>query len=136
MRPGGKPYLPRGPRFNLSHSGGLVLLALHPCLETGVDVERARPELAWQRIAGTVLPAAVQERLAGLPVVDQRQAFLREWCRLEARLKARGWGLAGQRHLPSEPEAGIRERVWDLELPEGSTGALAVVATSQVPTMP
>jgi phosphopantetheinyl transferase len=36
-----KPNCSGGPSFNLSHSGYLVLLALHPSRPVGVDVEAA-----------------------------------------------------------------------------------------------
>lgn len=41
-RPGGKPFLPGGPHFNLSHSGPWALCALGD-EELGCDVERIRP---------------------------------------------------------------------------------------------
>jgi 4'-phosphopantetheinyl transferase len=54
--PHGKPGCPGGPEFNLSHSGDLILLALHPSRPVGVDVEQARPDLDWRPIARRVLP--------------------------------------------------------------------------------
>ncbi len=36
----GKPYLPNGPFFNISHSGEYVVLVVHPSRDVGVDIER------------------------------------------------------------------------------------------------
>ena len=96
--PHGKPRCPGGPEFNVSHSGDLILLALHPNRPVGVDVERARQGLPWQLIARRVLPpqeCEALEALAAAAPAAAADAFLAAWCRLEARLKAEGRGLAG-----------------------------------------
>jgi phosphopantetheinyl transferase len=52
----GKQFSPGGPQFNVSHSGNLFLIALHPKLPVGVDVEiEAAPIPAWKAIAGRIL---------------------------------------------------------------------------------
>jgi 4'-phosphopantetheinyl transferase len=96
--PHGKPRCPGGPEFNVSHSGDLILLALHPSRPVGVDVEQARPGLPWWLIARRVLPPVEWEALEALAAAAPAaaaDAFLAAWCRLEARLKAEGRGLAG-----------------------------------------
>lgn len=97
--PRGKPCCPAGPAFNVSHSGDLILLAVHPCRPVGVDVERLRPALNWQAIARRMLTPAELDRINSLREPERPQAFLTSWCRLEARLKARGDGLAGRGRL-------------------------------------
>jgi len=108
--PHGKPHCPGGPSFNVSHAGDLILLALHPSQPVGVDVERLRPGLDWWAIARRVLPAAELEALAARPTVQRPEAFLAAWCRLEARLKARGDGLAGLEQLRREQAIPITAR--------------------------
>jgi 4'-phosphopantetheinyl transferase len=128
--PFGKPALAGsgGPRFNVAHSGDLVLLGFHPTREVGVDVELLRPQLEWQWIARRCLPEEQCLRLEGLPAGLQLPAFLEAWCRLEAVLKARGVGLSG---LDQPPPDGVHpaepaEELWSIALPEGYCGAAAL----------
>lgn len=123
--PHGKPHCPGGPEFNLSHSGDLVLLAFHAGRAVGVDVERNRPGLDWRPIARRSLPAERRQRLESLAATAQPRAFLLEWCRLEADLKALGTGLAGLEALAANPPPHDR---WDLALPGDHLGAVALAA--------
>jgi 4'-phosphopantetheinyl transferase len=129
--PHGKPALvDEGqalPHFNLAHSGDLILLAFHPSRPVGVDVELRRPGLDWRPIARRILPAAAVARLETLPPEQGVAAFLDDWCRLEARLKASGEGLAGLERLRREwaPHPGGLA-LWDVEVPEGYGAAVAL----------
>lgn len=92
----GKPRLAAGagPAFNVSHTGGIALLAFTPNVAIGVDIERVQqpPDLA------DVMRShfAPQERAAieAVPAAERLAAFYRCWTRKEAVLKALGWGLA------------------------------------------
>ena len=133
----GKPCCVGGPEFNLSHSGDLILLAVHQHRPVGVDVEQLRPGLVWRPIAQRVLPPAewqaleVQwpplETLAGAAdsaeEAEGAEAFLAAWCRLEARLKAQGLGLAGL----GQPATAAVE-LWDVAVPPGYRAALALAS--------
>lgn len=130
--PRGKPHCACGPAFNLSHSGDLILLAVHTSRAVGVDVERLRPSLNWQAIANRMLPLTERQALAAFPETQRPEAFLAAWCRLEARLKARGTGLAALERLGAEPESAPRsaasagaEQLWDVAVPEGYRAAVA-----------
>lgn len=149
--PHGKPRCPGGPEFNVSHSGDLILLGLHPGRPVGVDLERARPGLDWRPIARRVLPAAECEALergaaggsdgtapeagAAEPIdaeasaaeASAAAAFLAAWCRLEARLKARGEGFAGLSRLRGEG-AVVGEVVWRVVVPSGYAAAAALAS--------
>ncbi len=124
--PHGKPELltapPAAPRFNVSHSGDLILLGFHPRRPVGVDVEQRRPVPEWEGIARRCLPPGEREAIGRLPEPRREQAFLAAWCRLEAQLKARGQGLFGPPPAPGEPAP----VVWPLVLPEGYVGAAAL----------
>ena len=97
----GKPELRGGPQFNVSHAGDLVLLAVHRHWPIGVDVEQERPDLDWEAIARRVLPARELQALRQLPPPLRAAGYLRAWCRLEAKLKARGDGLSPVRGSPA-----------------------------------
>lgn len=127
--PHGKPALAQGggPHFNLSHSGDLILLALHPDRPVGVDVELRRPGLDWRPIARRILPAMDCAALEALPPAEQAAAFLRRWCRLEAQLKASGEGLARLRRLREACGAAKpAPELWDVAVPEGYGAAVAL----------
>jgi 4'-phosphopantetheinyl transferase len=135
LGPHGKPALVEAgravPQFNLAHSGELILLGFHATSPVGVDVEQHRPGLAWEPLARRVLPPAECQLLEQLPPERRLGAFLDAWCRLEARLKARGEGFAGLERLHAEATSGqdsAGERTWQVALPAGYGAAVAVVA--------
>ena len=93
----GKPYLPNRIRFNVSHSGDLVLLAVSGQRDVGVDLERrrslARVDALIERWLTVDEREDVGRRLANGAALSD--AFLRVWSFKEARLKALGVGIAG-----------------------------------------
>ena len=136
----GKPVLAGEPHFNVSHSGDLILLAVHRQRAVGVDLERDRQRLAWPAIARRYLGEAGLERLRRDHPDErsQRRAFLLEWCCLEARLKADGRGLRGQSSPGAKgldgPGDGAQSAwaggCWPLQLPAGYQGAAALLPVS------
>ncbi len=127
----GKPVLLGAPHFNLSHSGDLILLGLHRHRSVGVDLERDRARFDWQPIARRYFSEAVRQRLEHDHPDEtlQRQAFLLEWCRLEARLKADGCGLSG---LDGRGEGLWTADCWQVSLPQGYWGAAALLPSDGV----
>jgi 4'-phosphopantetheinyl transferase len=87
--PHGKPVLPDGPGFSLSHAGDLVGVAVHPDGPVGLDVEQARVVADLAALADHV--GSLTERARG---DAGPAAFFRMWTRKEALLKATGDGLA------------------------------------------
>lgn len=93
----GKPTLTEPPgdlRFNLSHTSGLVLLAVCKGKNIGVDIERIRKDLNVKEISGRFFSAAEQRALLRMPEVSSHEAFFACWTRKEAFVKARGEGLS------------------------------------------
>lgn len=88
-------------RFNLSHSGELMLLAVTAGREVGVDVERAREHHSAE--------------------------FLRAWTRREATVKCLGMGLTGGSVTAEEK---TRPRLWTTGLDVGPGVIAAVVVQS------
>ncbi|MBW4532042.1 MAG: 4'-phosphopantetheinyl transferase superfamily protein [Aphanothece saxicola GSE-SYN-MK-01-06B] len=133
--PHGKPeLLPQGalgkrrgelpPRFNVSHSGDLILLGFHPQRPVGVDVEQRRPVPEWEAIADRFLSTGESERIRTLAEERRGAAFLAAWCRLEAGHKATGVGLfAG---APADGRTREVPDLWPLTLPDGYVGAAAL----------
>lgn len=107
----GKPHLDReGPEgvpvsFNLSHSEDLALLAVSAERELGIDLERVRTDLAADRIAARVLPAADAAAIDALRGRERDESFFALWTRLEALAKGSGEGLGraiARLHAPLE----------------------------------
>ncbi|MCL2446173.1 MAG: hypothetical protein FWD06_05350 [Oscillospiraceae bacterium] len=87
VAPNGKPYLPDGPHFSISHSGGMVLLAVSDS-PVGCDVEPANRTVKNE--------AAIRRKL--FPDEDN-VPFLQLWTAYEARLKS-GLGDAAEIYFP------------------------------------
>jgi len=142
--PRGKPFLAGGEplRFNLSHSGGLTLLAFARGCEVGVDIEQERPVPESEDIARHYFSAREWAELSRLRAAEWRAGFFRCWTRKEAFIKATGDGLsrpldafdvtlapgepARLLRVLAEPEAAHRFWLEDLRPAPGFAGALAV----------
>jgi len=82
IREDGKPYLPGGPFFSISHAGGLVLLAVSELGEIGCDVERTDRPL---RNGAAIRRKIAQEGEEDVPLLTL-------WVKKEAVFKAGGPG--------------------------------------------
>jgi 4'-phosphopantetheinyl transferase len=80
--------------FNISHSGGIALLAFTRGRAIGVDVEQARSNFDLEAIARRFFSPAEQKQLAALPAGKKADGFFRCWTRKEAYIKATGKGLS------------------------------------------
>jgi 4'-phosphopantetheinyl transferase len=80
-------------RFNLSHSHAFALFAF--CLEhkVGIDVERIRPEVAFEGIENRFFSSKERAELERLSQDLRPEGFFNCWTRKEAYLKAKGEGL-------------------------------------------
>ena len=88
----GKPTLPQGPAFNLSHSGGWAALAVTPTARIGVDIEAHRA--VEPEVAERFFSLAERHDLATVTGDHWRDAFFRCWTRKEGFVKAVGAGLS------------------------------------------
>jgi 4'-phosphopantetheinyl transferase len=117
-------------RFNLSHSNGMVVVAMAYGREVGLDVEYIRPDVEVDEIARRVFSKREAAALAALPASDRVAAFFACWTRKEAFVKATGEGLS--RPLadfdvslaPGEPAALLRIGENPAEAVRWSLGAL------------
>ena len=129
-------------RFNLSHSGGLVAVALAPPqFEIGMDVESRSRRVDWTALRGSVFADTEWDRSAQAP--DPARARTDLWSRKEAAAKATGHGLAasmrsvlisaghGVSWEASVEMAGAQVRGWDVAAAGGfDTGYAAAVAVT------
>lgn len=90
--PQGRPWLPGGPVFNLSHAGGWAALAVTARVPLGVDIEACRE--MEQAVAERFFSPAENAELAALPPAQWLDGFYRCWTRKEALVKACGMGLS------------------------------------------
>lgn len=87
--PFGKPYIPGGLSFNISHSKDLIVCAAATHGEIGIDVEHGCP-LDWQGYEDSFAPSEwTKISSAGNPSA----ALLERWTKKESLVKADGRGL-------------------------------------------
>ena len=78
--------------FNLSHTDGLIVLALARNLEVGVDAE-SLARTASLELADHFFSPAEAKALAALPPTRRAHRFFELWTLKESYIKARGMGL-------------------------------------------
>jgi len=98
--PKGKPYLGNASaeadiQFNMTHTSHMALIAVTRQREIGIDIERIRQNLAWEKLARRYFSAREQEAFCAQPPDTRLRAFFVCWTRKEAILKAIGTGLSG-----------------------------------------
>lgn len=92
--PRGRPFLADQPRgrdeidFNLTHSGGLALIALARTGRVGVDLEKIRSDIDHASMAKRFLGPGEDALIESLPEHAGRRAFYTRWTRREAYAKA------------------------------------------------
>ena len=133
--PFGKPCLGNSHlRFNVSHSGAVLLLAVAWDQEVGIDVERLRTDFVPEELAPQVLSAQEQEALRRIAPAERCAAFLSQWTAKEAYVKALGTGLSfplTQVTLSLVPGTDRYAAVAGVQ-----TNALAGVAVRRLPAIP
>jgi 4'-phosphopantetheinyl transferase len=143
----GKPFLERTSvervlEFNLSHAGGLVLVAVCRGRRIGIDIEEIRSSDDISAIAESYFTPRECAFVLGQHRSARERTFLRCWTRKEAYLKGLGKGLSIPLNsfdtlISSGQPVGILESgpgssdgaTWqlaDLDLYEGYVAAVAV----------
>jgi 4'-phosphopantetheinyl transferase len=124
----GKPGLAMDPgrlSFNLSHSGGLALVAVAPGgVEVGIDIERLRPRRDLGRLAERWLEPPDALPIVAAPPAERERLFYAAWTRHEARVKCTGVGLAG-------PAPGPEVHAWPIEIDAGYAAAVALATSAE-----
>ncbi len=86
----GKPYIPGGPEFNLSHSGGITVCAVGE-IEVGIDIEQIKPRNMDRIIR--LFSFAERKRISALDGCEKLHEFYRCWTAKEAKAKHGGGGI-------------------------------------------
>ena len=134
-----------GLSFSVAHSARVMVLAVGHGVCLGVDIERIRWGVRVDDVIRRFFSEREIEGLFSLPPEERGTAFFRVWVRKEAYLKAVGGGVpAGLRWFsvsvaPDQSPAVIDTELedggvsafslYDIDVPEGYIGALAVEGT-------
>lgn len=118
--------------LSLSHEPGLTIAAIHLGGAVGVDLMRVEqgPDWLssgssdWQALARDYLGPQASDRIARRPPPQRVRVFAREWTRFEASLKCLAMPL--QEWSPALEHELMRCRLFDLDVPDGFIGSLAV----------
>jgi 4'-phosphopantetheinyl transferase len=87
----GKPFLAGSLlRFNLSHSDGLMLLAVTHGREVGIDLEAVRESISFEMLSDHYFSPEEQWELRITPESQRMAKFFELWTRADAQIKARG----------------------------------------------
>lgn len=91
----GKPIISSKPGldFNLSHSGDFALIAIGNGHKIGVDVEKHRHDMEYEKIAQRFFSEREKIELKKLSTDQKVIGFFNCWTRKEAYIKAQGLGL-------------------------------------------
>ena len=94
-----KPYLTtevdrQAVAFNVSHSHGQALVAISLDRKLGVDIEKIRPEVEYEKLAERFFSKAEHKALMQCAAEERVAAFFATWTRKEAFVKAVGKGIA------------------------------------------
>lgn len=88
------PVIGQDLRFNLSHTDGLVALAVSEGTAVGIDVEQIDRDIDVMALAPSVMAASELRALERTPPEARRDLFFGFWTLKEAYIKARGMGLS------------------------------------------
>ena len=89
----GKPYIPGGPSFNLSHSGSHLAIAICEKEPIGFDIEQLDTKLDFSRLTESCFSTHELRQLNSMTHSNRRSAFFIGWTRKEAILKGLGTGF-------------------------------------------
>jgi len=81
-------------KFNISHSGDLIVLSFAKDFDIGVDIEKVKDDFDVLEIASNFFSTLEIETLKKIPKAQQVYYFYRCWTRKEAFIKAKSLGLS------------------------------------------
>ncbi|MDJ0449346.1 4'-phosphopantetheinyl transferase superfamily protein [Methylocystis sp. JR02] len=118
----GKPFLldpPRDLRFSLTHTRGMVAVAVTEGLEIGVDVESEDRRAESMKLAERFFAPQEVALLRAVEGDARREMFFAVWTLKEAVVKATGQGLSRALDsfavAPDPPRVTMRDEVWSAD---------------------
>lgn len=118
----GKPELAgnKTVKFNISHAGEIIVIALTENNDLGIDVEQIKYNFNVLDVVNSYFSKTEIEYLNKLPKATQTEAFFRGWTRKEAFIKAKAKGLSFPLDtfcvsIDSDKKAELLETLWDME---------------------
>lgn len=132
-------------KFNISHSGNMIVMAFTRNFDIGVDIEKLKDDFDVIDIAQHFFSPDEIQTLEALPEKEQVHGFYRCWTRKEAFIKAKGSGLSfvltsfsvsldadRAELLRTDWDTGekVEWRMFSFEPEEGYLGALSIRANS------
>lgn len=110
--------------FNVSHTHGLVALAMGDVAAVGIDVERIDEQAQVAELAEVAWGVEAGAALASIASPEERcLSFFRQWVRFEAEAKSDGCGIAAlanraDKHLQRKTDAVSHVQPFDIETDE------------------
>jgi 4'-phosphopantetheinyl transferase len=128
----GKPFIPGGPEFNISHSGELVALAVAQSGAVGIDIEEIRP--VDTKDFSRYLPEVADLHEKDDPAFVSH-LFFDCWTQKEAVLKGCGKGLLAplEQVILQQGTARFNETTWFMKKLHLDLGYSCHVATDRQP---
>ncbi|GGD05300.1 phosphopantetheine-protein transferase [Hyunsoonleella pacifica] len=116
----GKPLLldNQSIKFNISHSGEIIVIAFCNLYDIGVDIEYVEKGFNVLDIVNNYFSNAEIQALHNLPESEHIEAFYRGWTRKEAFIKAKAKGLSFPLasfsvSIDSDKTTDLYETIWD-----------------------
>lgn len=130
--PDGKPFIPGGPEFNISHSHEVVVLAVAERCSVGIDIEKIRP-VNIDDFSG-YLPEVANLRETDDPDLASR-IFFDCWTKKEAVMKGDGKGLLAplEQVVLKDDKALFYQTAWFINKVPVDDGYCCHVATDKPP---
>ncbi|MEE8574739.1 MAG: 4'-phosphopantetheinyl transferase superfamily protein [Thermodesulfobacteriota bacterium] len=90
-----KPFIknPGAPKFNISHSGALMIVAVSEKTEVGIDIEIERESIDFIKLSRRFFSPAEAGRIKDTESDKRKEIFFKTWTKKEAYVKAVGKGL-------------------------------------------
>ncbi len=105
-------------KFNVSHSGEMIVIAFCNDYDIGIDVEYIKKDFNVLEIVNNYFSKQEISALHKIPKNQQTEAFFRGWTRKEAFIKAKSQGLSFPLDsfsisMDSDDNAELYETAWD-----------------------